>query len=155
MSESTSLSSKLVEISARNSGALVAEQALQKIDVLDDGVDVVAVERQRLLELVEDAYEIEDEPVRLYGLVGFVLVWPVDPRDRLQQRVIPHRLVQEMKPADDADLPTAFMNFADAETAFITVADMRTAGYEKFADRTRVTTCRASRGAARSSSASQ
>jgi hypothetical protein len=40
-----------------------------------------------------------------------------------------------MKPADDADLPTAFMNFADAETAFITVADMRTAGHEKFADR--------------------
>ncbi len=70
------------------------EQLLEQPEVLDDRVDLVAVERQRLLQLVEDADEVEHEAVRLDHLLPLVLVGPVHPRDRLQQRVVAHRLVE-------------------------------------------------------------
>ena len=62
---------------------LVFEEHLQELQVLDDGVDLVAVEGERLFELVEDADEIEDEAVGLHHLLGLVLIGPVHPGDGL------------------------------------------------------------------------
>ena len=73
---------------------LVLEQHLQQLQVLDDGVDLVAVEGQRLFQLVEDADEIEHEAVRLHHLLRLVLVGAVHPGDGLQQGVVAHRLVE-------------------------------------------------------------
>ena len=70
------------------------EELLQQAEVLDDGVDLVAVEGQRLFQLVEDADEIEDEAVRLHHLRRLVLIGPVHARDGLEQRVVAHRLVE-------------------------------------------------------------
>ena len=70
------------------------KSCFRSAEVLDDRVDLVAVERQRLLQLVEDADEVEHEAVRLHHLRRFVLVGPVHARDRLQQRVVAHRLVE-------------------------------------------------------------
>ena len=70
------------------------KELLEQADVLDDRVDLIAVECERLLQLVEDADEIEDEAVRLHHLGRLVLVRPIHPRDGLQQRVVAHRLVQ-------------------------------------------------------------
>ena len=58
---------------------LVLEKDLEKLQVLDDRIDLVAVERERLFQLVEDADEVEDEAVRLDHLLGLVLVGPVHP----------------------------------------------------------------------------
>ena len=50
------------------------EKLLEQADIFDDRVDFVAVERQRLLQLVEDAHEVEHEAVRLDHLLPLVLV---------------------------------------------------------------------------------
>jgi hypothetical protein len=63
-------------------------------EVLDDGVDLVAVEGQGLFQLVEDADEIQHEAVGLHHLLRLVLVGTVHPRDGLQQGVVAHRLVE-------------------------------------------------------------
>ena len=73
---------------------LSLEELFEQTDIFDDRVHFVAIERQRLLQLVEDTHEIEHEAVRLDHLLPLVLVRPVHPRDRLQERVIAHRLVQ-------------------------------------------------------------
>ncbi len=73
---------------------LVFEEHLQELQVLDDGVDLVAVEGEGLLQLVEDADEIEDEAVGLHHLLRLVLVGAIHPGDGLQQGVVAHRLVE-------------------------------------------------------------
>lgn len=69
------------------------EELLEQGQVLDDGIDFIAVEGQGLFELVEDADKIEDEPVRLHHLLRFVFIGSVHPGDGLQQRMVAHRLV--------------------------------------------------------------
>ena len=73
---------------------LVFEEDFQELEILDDGVDLVAVEGEGLLEFVEDAHEIQNEPMGLHHLLRLVLVGAVHPGDGLQQRVIAHRLVE-------------------------------------------------------------
>ena len=70
------------------------EELLQQPDVFHDGVDLVAVEGEGLLQLVEDAHEIQNEAVRLHHLRRLVFIGTVHPRDGLEQRVVAHRLVQ-------------------------------------------------------------
>ena len=73
---------------------LVFEEHLQELQVLDDGVDLVAVEGEGLFELVEDADEIEDEAVGLHHFLRLVLVGAVHQGDGLQQGVVAHRFVE-------------------------------------------------------------
>ena len=51
------------------------------------------VECQRLLQLSENADEIDNKPARLFEF-SFPFVWAIHARDRLQQHVIAHRLIQ-------------------------------------------------------------
>ena len=73
---------------------LVPEQRFQQPDILDDGIDLLAVESKCLFELVEDTDKIEHEAVRLHHLLRFVLVGAVHPCDCLQEGMVAHRLVE-------------------------------------------------------------
>ena len=92
------MSSNVPVISSRYAGAfrlhLRLEEVLQQREVLDDRIDLIAVEGECLFEFVEDADEIQHEAVRLHHLRRLVLVRPVHARYGLQQRVIAHRLIE-------------------------------------------------------------
>ena len=85
---------------------------LEQPQVFNNGLDFVAVERQCLLQLVEDADEIQNESVRLDHLRLFVFVRPVHAGDSLQQRVIAHRLVQIHR-VEDRRIETGEQFFRD------------------------------------------
>ena len=71
----------------------VAEASEQHVQIFDDPAHILVLERQRLVQLLQHAHEVHDQAARL-GVAGFVLVGPVDARDRLEQHVVPHRLVK-------------------------------------------------------------
>ena len=73
---------------------LALEQQFQQVEVLDDGIHLFTVESECLFQLVEDADEVQNEAVWLHHLYRLVLVGTVHPSDRLQQRVVAHRLVE-------------------------------------------------------------
>ena len=81
------------EIAAPRPLDLGAEEGAQDIDVLDYPLDVFWVEGERLLQVLEDADIVDDQPGLLPTTTG-VLVGAVDTRDRLQEHVVTHRLVQ-------------------------------------------------------------
>src|SRR5262245_7165642 len=73
---------------------LCLEKLFEEVEIFDDGIDLIAVESERLFQFVEDTDEVDDKAVRLDELLLFVLIGSVHPRDRLQQRVIAHGLVE-------------------------------------------------------------
>ena len=73
---------------------LLLEEHLQELEILDDRIDLFAIESEGFFQLVEDPDEIEDEAMGLHHLLRLILIGPVHPGDRLEQGVIPHRLVE-------------------------------------------------------------
>jgi hypothetical protein len=56
---------------------------LQDLDPVDDATDILRIEGQCLLQLVEDADEVEDEPGRFTPSV-LILIGTVDPCNGLE-----------------------------------------------------------------------
>ncbi len=82
------------EIFRRDGFHLALEQYLQEFDILDDSVDLLAVESKRFFELVEDADEIEHKAMGFHHLLRLVLIRPVYSCDCLQESMVAHRLVE-------------------------------------------------------------
>ena len=60
-------------------------------------LNVFRVEGEGLLELCQDANEIDYETTRLTALAAvrvLLLEWAIDPRDGLKENVVPHGLIQ-------------------------------------------------------------
>ncbi len=73
---------------------LIPEQYFEQADVSDNRLDLFAVESQRFFELVEEVYEVEHQTLGFDHSPSLVLIRSVYPRNGLQQRVVPHGLVQ-------------------------------------------------------------
>src|SRR5262245_29434115 len=73
---------------------LCLEKLFEEVKIFDDGIDLIAVESERLFQFVEDTDKVDDKAVRLDELLLFVLIRAVHSRDRLQQGVVTHRLVE-------------------------------------------------------------
>ena len=71
------------------------ELVLEFLDVGDDLLDRLLVERQRLGDVVEDAEVVDDQPMGLVGRID-----AVGAGDRLQQRVLLQRLVEVLAVQD-------------------------------------------------------
>src|SRR5262249_3987181 len=73
---------------------LCLEKLFKEVKIFDDGIDLIAVESERLFQFVENADKVDDKAVRLDELLLFVLIGAVNPGDRLQQGVVAHGLVE-------------------------------------------------------------
>ena len=65
----------------------------QHIQVLDDAADILRIELECLLQFAEHADEVQDQPDRLSDALH-VHIGPVHARNRLQQHMVAHGLVE-------------------------------------------------------------
>src|SRR5438105_477944 len=90
------------------------EKLFKEVEIFDNRIDLIAVESERLFELVEDANKVDDETMRLYEFLLFAFIGPVHPRNRLQQRVVAHGLV-EIHRVEDRRVETSQQLLRDDE----------------------------------------
>ena len=64
---------------------LALEKLFEEVEIFDDRLDLIAVESERLFQLVEDSDKVDDKSMRFDQLLLFVLIGAVDPRDGLKR----------------------------------------------------------------------